>query len=129
MRIALNLKQIPYEIEEVSLHPDKLEQNSDQYRAINPQMRVPSVEIDGRVFGQSMALIEWLEEMKPSPAFLPSDPLQRISARGFADIVACDIHPLNNSSVLKYLREEFAADTDTVSAWYGTWVTRGFEAD
>lgn len=128
MRIALNLKQIPYETEEVSLHPDHLEQNSDQYRAKNPQMRVPSVEIDGRVFGQSMALIEWLEETQPSPALLPSDPIQRLSARGFADIVACDIHPLNNSSVLKYLREEFAADADAVGAWYGTWVTRGFEA-
>ena len=128
MRIALNLKQIAYESEEISLHPDHLAQNSDAYRAINPQMRVPSVEIDGRVFGQSMALIEWLEETKPNPALLPSDPLERLSARAFADIVACDIHPLNNSSVLKYLREEFAADAETVGAWYGTWITRGFEA-
>ena len=128
MRIALNLKQIAYETEEVSLHPDHLEQNSDEYRAINPQMRVPSVEIDGRVFGLSMALIEWLEETNPSPALLPTDPIQRLSARGFADIVACDIHPLNNSSVLKYLREEFAADADTVGVWYGTWITRGFDA-
>ncbi|GAB5455315.1 MAG: maleylacetoacetate isomerase [Henriciella sp.] len=128
MRIALNLKQIPYETEEVSLHPDHLQQNSDEYRAINPQMRVPSIEIDGRVFGQSMALIDWLEETNPNPPLLPSDPLERLSARSFADIVACDIHPLNNSSVLKYLREEFEADPDTVGAWYGTWVTRGFEA-
>ena len=67
MRIALNLKNVAYESEEVSLHPDHLEQNSDQYRAINPQMRVPSVEIDGQVFGQSMALIEWLEETQPEP--------------------------------------------------------------
>lgn len=128
MRIALNLKQIAYETEEVSLHPDHLAQNSDAYRAINPQMRVPSVEIDGRVFGQSMALIEWLDETQPNPPLLPSDPLERLSARAFADIVACDIHPLNNSSVLKYLREEFAADAEAVGAWYGTWVTRGFDA-
>ena len=60
MRIALNLKQVAYKTEEVSLHPDHLAQNSDEYRAINPQMRVPSIEIDGIVFGQSMALIEWL---------------------------------------------------------------------
>ena len=128
MRIALNLKHVDYETEEVSLHPDHLAQNSDAYRAINPQMRVPSVEIDGQVFGQSMALIEWLEETIPTPALLPSDPTQRLRARAFADIVACDIHPLNNSSVLKYLREEFAADAGTVGAWYGTWVTRGFDA-
>lgn len=128
MRIALNLKQIEYETEEVSLHPDHLAQNSDEYRAINPQMRVPSIEIDGQVFGQSMALIEWLEETNPNPPLLPSDPLARLSARAFSDIVACDIHPLNNSSILKYLREEFAAGTDTVGAWYGTWITRGFEA-
>lgn len=128
MRIALNLKQISYATEEVSLHPDQLQQNSDEYRAINPQMRVPSIEIDGRVFGQSMALIEWLDETNPNPPLLPTDPLERLSARGFADIVACDIHPLNNSSVLKYLREEFEAGADTVGVWYGTWVTRGFEA-
>ena len=128
MRIALNLKNVAYESEEVSLHPDHLEQNSDQYRAINPQMRVPSVEIDGQVFGQSMALIEWLEETQPEPPLLPTDPVQRLKVRAFADIVACDIHPLNNSSVLKYLREEFAASPDAVGEWYGTWVTRGFEA-
>ena len=128
MRIALNLKRVPYETAEVSLHPDQLAQNSEAYRAINPQMRVPSVEIDGRVFGQSMALIEWLEETYPDPALLPSDPLERLSARAFADIVACDIHPLNNSSVLKYLREELAADTETVGAWYGAWITKGFDA-
>ncbi|MEL6415172.1 MAG: maleylacetoacetate isomerase [Pseudomonadota bacterium] len=128
MRIALNLKRVAYETEEVSLHPDHLAQNSDEYRAINPQMRVPSIEIDGKVFGQSMALIEWLDETIPNPALLPSDPIARLSARAFADIVACDIHPLNNSSVLKYLREKFAADAETVGTWYGTWITRGFEA-
>ena len=128
MRIALNLKKVPYEAEVVSLHPDHLEQNSDRYKAINPQMRVPSVEIDGRVYGQSMALIEWLDETYPTPPFLPSDPLQRLSARGFADIVACDIHPLNNSSVLKYLREELDAAPAAVSKWYATWITRGFAA-
>ncbi|MFN3214688.1 MAG: maleylacetoacetate isomerase [Henriciella sp.] len=128
MRIALNLKKVAYQSEEVSLHPDHLEQNSDQYRAINPQMRVPSVEIDGQVFGQSMALIEWLEETKPSPPLLPANPVLRLKVRAFADLVACDIHPLNNSSVLKYLREEFAAPPEAVGEWYGTWVTRGFEA-
>lgn len=128
LRIALNLKQIDYVSEEVSLHPDKLEQNSERYKALNPQKRVPALEIDGQVYGQSMALIEWLDETYPTSPFLPVDPLDRLSARAFADIVACDIHPLNNSSVLKYLREDFDADPEAVSKWYATWVARGFEA-
>lgn len=128
LRIALNLKQIDYVSEEVSLHPDKLEQNSERYKALNPQKRVPALEIDGQVYGQSMALIEWLDETYSTSPFLPVDSLDRLSARAFADIVACDIHPLNNSSVLKYLREDFAADPVAVSKWYATWVARGFEA-
>ncbi len=128
LRIAFHLKGLAFESEEVSLHPDVLAQNSDAYRAINPQMRVPTVIIDGQVHSQSMAVLDWLEETYPEPAFLPSDPHQRLRARAFADIVACDIHPLNNSSVLKYLKEEFDADQDAVADWYATWVIRGFEA-
>ncbi|MCR9269574.1 MAG: maleylacetoacetate isomerase [Hyphomonadaceae bacterium] len=128
LRIAFNLKGVAYESVEVSLHPDKLEQLSDAYRAINPQMRVPSVVIDGQVHSQSMALIDWLEETYPEPAFLPEDPHARLRARAFADTVACDIHPLNNSSILKYLREEFTATPEAVGAWYTTWVVRGFDA-
>lgn len=128
LRIALNLKQIDYDSEEVSLHPDHLAQYSDDYKAINPQQRVPTLVIDGEVHSQSMALIDWIEETYPEPPLLPSDPHQRLRARAFADTVACDIHPLNNSSVLKYLREEFQADADAIGKWYGAWVMRGFEA-
>ena len=128
LRIAFNLKGLAFESEEVNLHPDVLAQNSDSYRALNPQQRVPTVIIDGEVHSQSMAILDWLEETYPTPSFLPSDPHDRLRARAFADTVACDIHPLNNSSVLKYLREDFAATPDAVTAWYGTWVSRGFEA-
>ncbi len=128
LRIAFNLKGIAYESEEVNLHPDVLGQNSEAYRALNPQQRVPTVIIDGQVHNQSMAILDWLDETHPSPPFLPSDPHDRMRARAFADTVACDIHPLNNSSVLKYLREDFAATPDAVKDWYGTWVSRGFEA-
>ena len=128
LRIAFNLKGVAYESEEVSLHPDVLAQNSDAYRAINPQQRVPTVVIDGQIHTQSMAILEWLDEAYPNPAFLPSTPHERLRARAFADTVACDIHPLNNSSVLKYLREDFSATAANVKAWYGTWVTRGFDA-
>ncbi len=128
LRIALNLKGVAYESEEVSLHPDHLAQLSDAYKAVNPQQRVPTIVIDGEIHSQSMAIIDWLEETYPNPAFLPVDPHARMRARAFADTIACDIHPLNNSSVLKYLREELSATTETVGAWYATWVIRGFDA-
>ena len=128
LRIAFNLKGLTFESEEVSLHPDILAQNSDAYREINPQMRVPTVVIDGEVHTQSMAVLDWLEETYPDPSLLPSDPHARLRARAFADTVACDIHPLNNSSVLKYLKEDLGADQPAISAWYATWIIRGFEA-
>lgn len=128
LRIAFHMKGVPFESEEVSLHPDHLAQNSDDYKAINPQQRVPSVLIDGQVHSQSMAILDWLEEQYPDPALLPDDPHQRLRARAFADTVACDIHPLNNSSVLKYLKESFGADPAAVKCWYAIWVTRGFDA-
>lgn len=128
LRIAFNLKGVAYESEEVSLHPDVLAQNDERYKAINPQQRVPTVVIDGQIHTQSMAILDWLEETFPEPALLPTDSGDRLRARAFADTVACDIHPLNNSSVLKYLREELGADQSAISHWYATWVMRGFDA-
>ena len=128
LRIAFHLKGLAFESEEVNLHPDVLGQNSDAYKALNPQQRVPTVIIEGQVHSQSMAVLDWLEETYPEPALLPKDPHQRLRARAFADTVACDIHPLNNSSVLKLLREDFSANQDMVKHWYATWVTRGFDA-
>ena len=128
LRIAFNLKGVSYESEEVSLHPDILAQQSESYKAINPQQRVPTVEIDGEIHTQSMAILNWLDTYVPQPAFLPTEPMARMRANAFAMPVACDIHPLNTSRVLAYLREHLGADQAAINAWYGTWVTRGFAA-
>lgn len=128
LRIAFHLKGLAFDSEEVNLHPDVLGQNAEAYKAINPQQRVPTVIIDGVTHSQSMAVLDWLEETYPEPPLLPGDPHQRLRARAFADTIACDIHPLNNSSVLKLLREDFSLEDDAIKHWYVTWVTRGFEA-
>ena len=128
VRIALHLKGIDFESVQVDIAPGSDEQMGEVYRTKNPQMRVPSIEIDGRVFGQSMAIIEWIDETFSGPSLLPSDATDRLEARAFADTIACDIHPLNNLSVLKELRTRFGADGDAIKAWYHEWIERGFDA-
>ena len=128
VRIALNLKGADYSLVPVNILPGADEQKTDDYRGVNPQMRVPSIEVDGRIAGQSMAIIEWIDETLSGPALLPSDPWRRLEARAFADTIACDIHPLNNLSPLAYLREEFGADEAAISRWYAEWIVRGFDA-
>jgi maleylacetoacetate isomerase len=128
VRIALNLKGADYSLVPVNILGGVDEQLTDEYRGVNPQMRVPSIEVDGRVAGQSMAIIEWIDESLPGPALLPADPWTRLQARAFADVIACDIHPLNNLSPLAYLRQEFGADETAIARWYGEWIVRGFRA-
>lgn len=128
VRIALNLKGVTYESIPVNIAPGRDEQLQSEYRTINPQMRVPSIEVDDRVIGQSMAIIEWIDESFPGPALLPSDPWKRLQARSFADTIACDIHPLNNLSVLAALRNDFGADDTAITHWYHDWIRRGFSA-
>lgn len=128
VRIALNLKGLSYEQVPVNIAPGADEQLSATYRSVNPQMRVPTLEVDGLKSGQSMAILEWLEETYPEPAILPSDPASRLQARAFADTIACDIHPLNNLSVLAALRQDFGADDAAVKRWYHDWIRRGFQA-
>lgn len=128
LRIALNLKQLDYEQVAVNIAPISSEQLGDTFRAINPQMRVPVLEAEGEILLQSMAILEWLEEAYPSISILPTARLDRQRARAFADIIACDIHPLNNLSVLKVLRERFAADDAAIASWYADWIIRGFVA-
>lgn len=128
VRIALNIKGVAYESLPVNIAPGSDEQLTDAYRAVNAQMRVPSLEVAGRRSGQSMAILEWLEETYPQPPILPSDPWARLQARSFADTIACDIHPLNNLSVLAALREDFGADEAAVTRWYQDWILRGFTA-
>lgn len=104
-------------------------QHRPEYRAVNPQGRVPALALtDGTVLIQSPAILEWLEETYPTPPLLPADPVARARVRGFCALIACDIHPVNNSGVLEYLRREFQAGQDAVTAWYHNWIRIGFAA-
>jgi len=125
-RIALNLKGLEYEIVPVSLAPGVSEQRSAAYRAKNPQMLVPFLEDGDIEINQSMAILEYLEETYPEPALLPAAEPSRSRVRAFCNIIACDIHPLNNLRVMEYIRDEFGADP--TGDWYRTWIQRGFEA-
>ncbi len=128
VRIALNLKGIDYEPVAVSLKPGDDEHRKDAYRAINPQMLVPFFD-DGRVaIGQSMAILEYLEEAWPEVPLLPKTQPLRSKVRAFCNAIACDIHPLNNLRVLKYLAEELGVSDRQKSGWYGHWIVEGFRA-
>ncbi len=125
VRIALNLKNLDCDTALVNLQAG--DQSSPAYRAINPQGRVPALEIDDHVLVQSLAIIEYLDETFPSPSLVPSEPLARARVRGIANIIACDIHPLNNLAVLNYLKDELSADEDKRTRWYQHWVRLGFD--
>ena len=128
VRIALNLKGIDYEPVAVSLKPGDDEHRRDEYRVINPQMLVPFFD-DGKVaIGQSMAILEYLEEASPKISLLPKTEPLRSKVRAFCNAIACDIHPLNNLRVLKYLADEFDASEAQKNEWYGYWIAEGFRA-
>jgi maleylpyruvate isomerase len=128
-RIALNLKGLSYETVSVHLTRGGGQQHGAEYRAVNPQRRVPALTVDGGdVLIQSLAIIEYLDETHPVPPLLPADPVARAHVRAIADVIACDIHPLNNTSPLFYLKNTLKQDQDTINAWYAHWVTVGFEA-
>ncbi|MEO0421424.1 MAG: maleylacetoacetate isomerase [Pseudomonadota bacterium] len=126
LRIALNLKGIAFESVSVNLAPAVSEQHSPAYAQINVEGRVPALEIDGQTLTQSLAILDYLEERYPDPPLLPTEPLARARARALAQLVACDIHPLNNVAVLGYLKKELGSDADAVNAWYQHWIHRGF---
>jgi maleylacetoacetate isomerase len=129
VRIALNIKDIAHDIVPIHLLKDGGRHKSADYRAINPQMRVPALELPGgEVLVQSLAIINYLEETFPEPALLPPDARSRAHVRAIADIVACDIHPLNNLAPLNYLREPLKQDQEAVRAWYRHWIIEGFTA-
>ncbi len=128
VRIALNLKGIDYQPVPVSLKPGDDEHRGDAYRAVNPQMLVPFFD-DGKVaIGQSMAILEYLEETCPQTPLLPDSEPLRSKVRAFCNAIACDIHPLNNLRVLKYLADEFGVSDGQKSGWYAHWITEGFRA-
>jgi maleylpyruvate isomerase len=127
-RIALNLKGIAYETVSVHLTKGGGRQFAPEYRMINPQARVPALVVDGGVLTQSLAIIEYLDETHPEPPLLPADPIARAHVRAIAQAIACDIHPLNNTSPLFYLKNTLKHDQETINAWYAHWVTVGFAA-
>ncbi len=129
VRIALALKGLAYESVPIHLLRDGGEHRQAAYQKINPQQRLPAfVLADGRVLIQSPAILEYLEEIAPSPPLLPGDPLRRAQMRGVAALIGCDIHPLNNISVLSVLRKSLGATDADVAAWIARWIIDGFAA-
>jgi maleylacetoacetate isomerase len=123
VRIALNLKGVDYEVRPVNLLES--EQRGDDYRELNPQGLVPMLEIDGHRLTQSLAIIVYLDQCFPDPPLVPRDAADGAHVRAMALAVACDIHPLNNLRVLKYLKGQLGRPQEEVDAWYAHWITQG----
>jgi maleylpyruvate isomerase len=129
VRIAFNLKGLGYETVPIHLQKEGGQNLKPEYRAINPQMRVPTLKLDsGELLTQSLAIIEYLDEVHPHPPLLPRDPVDRAQVRALAQLIACDIHPINNLGPLRYLKNELGHDQAKIDAWYHHWVILGFEA-
>ncbi|MEK1908137.1 MAG: maleylacetoacetate isomerase [Pseudomonas sp.] len=131
VRIALNLKGLGYRQVPVHLVKDGGEQHGPDYRALNPQGLLPLLvdETNGGVrIAQSLAILEYLDEVFPVPALLPAEPEQRAQVRALALHIACDIHPLNNLRVLQYLSTGLGVSDEGKSDWYRHWVSTGLAA-
>ena len=126
VRIALNLKQVPYDPVAVNLISG--EHATEAYAAVNPQKRVPALDIGETVLLQSPAILEYLDETYPEPPLLPLGAVARARVRAVCALIACDIHPLNNSGTLAYLKQRLGQDRSAVEAWYAHWVRAGFDA-
>ncbi|MCH7393254.1 maleylacetoacetate isomerase [Acinetobacter dispersus] len=126
VRIALNLKALPYETEAV--HLVKNEQQLASYRALNPSQLVPTLLDQDQTFTQSLSILEYLEERYPAKALLPKDLVERAKIRAFAQSIACDIHPINNLRVLKYLQNDLAISNEQKTLWYRHWILEGFHS-
>ena len=128
VRIALNLKGLPYETVPVHLLRDGGRQNQPAYREKSPLGIVPALQTDAGVLTQSLAIIEWLDETSPAVALLPADADGRARVRAIAQTIACDIHPINNLRVLSYLSKNFGISDDQKNDWYRHWVNEGLAA-
>lgn len=126
LRIALGLKGLPYNYVTVDLRAD--EHLLPAFRAVNPQALLPVLDTGAHKLIQSPAIIEWLEEVHPTPALLPHDAVDRARVRALAAIVGCDIHPVNNKRILTQLRSQFGANAQAINAWCGQWISAGFDA-
>src|SRR3954454_10718809 len=126
VRIALNLKGVDYESRQVNLLEG--EQKSDEYRVLNPQGFVPMLEIDGHRLTQSVAIINYLDLRYSIPPLLPASAAERAHVVAMAMAVACDIHPLNNLRVMKYLKNELGHSQEEADTWYAHWIREGLSA-
>jgi maleylacetoacetate isomerase len=126
VRIALNLKGLDYE--SAFIHLRRNDQAQPAYRGLNPQGLVPTLEDGGERLIQSLAIIEYLDETHPAPPLLPQTPAEKARVRALADIVACDIHPINNLRVLRYLHGPLGQDEAAIGVWYNHWIAEGFAA-
>ena len=127
VRIALNLKGIPYRLAPVDLLG--AEHRGETYLALNPQGLVPALDLgDGRVITQSPAILEWLDSCYPQPPLLPEDPYLRARVRSLCSTIACDIHPLNNLRVLEYLESTLNVEQEARTVWYHHWIDAGFSS-
>ncbi len=126
VRIALNLKALPYK--KMSVHLMKDEQHAPEFSAINPQHLVPVLQDDNKIITQSLAIIDYLDEVYPTPSLFPKDIYQKSLARSFALMIAADIHPLNNLRVLKYLTQKLELNDDKKNQWYQHWMKSGLTA-
>ena len=126
VRIALNVKGLDYERVEISLIAG--EQRSDAYRELNAQGFVPLLIADGETIIQSMAIIDWIDRAYPEPRLIPDEAMSRAVALAQAQVIASDIHPLNNLRVLKYLTRDLGLNETTKDRWIATWIAQGFDA-
>jgi maleylpyruvate isomerase len=128
VRIALNLKKLDFELNPIHLVNNGGEQHTTNYQAFNPQALVPTLLHDNQVLTQSLAIIEYLDELHPNPPLLPQNPLTKAQVRAFALSIAADIHPLNNLRVLQYLTDDLKIAADDKTKWYKHWVQKGLNA-
>jgi maleylacetoacetate isomerase/maleylpyruvate isomerase len=126
VRIALALKGLPCEY--VAVHLARGDHRQQAYAELAPDGLVPLLEIDGHRLSQSMAIIEYLDETRPEPPLLPEDPWSRAQARALAQSIACEVHPLNNLRVLKYLQKELQVTEVAKTTWYRHWVRTGLDS-
>jgi maleylpyruvate isomerase len=126
VRIALNLKNLPYEYAPIHLLRAGGEQLTPEYRQLNPDGIVPTLVDGNETLQQSLAIIEYLDETHPHPPLLPVAPADRARVRALALQIACEIHPLNNLRVLRYLKHELKVDEEPKNAWYRHWIDAGF---
>jgi maleylacetoacetate isomerase len=125
VRIALNLKGLAHE--QAFIHLQKAEHSAPAFKSLNPAGLVPALEDSGNVIAQSLAIMEYLDETAPGPKLMPTQPLERAYVRAFSQIVACEIHPLNNLRVLNYLKQSYSLDQEGINGWYRHWIAEGFD--